>query len=185
MLLRYCFSVLEQYGQQWQEDHKEIKNVNINKNDKNIIPPATSSKEEIFLLNSTTINHVNSSSSNNNNDNKSIVTNATSSSNNIEEEEEEEGSKENISSPLSAAAIAAATTTTTTAHQLPTAILHIGPHKTGSSSIQTLTKRFMNELKMDNYEMPWAAVRKEIQTKSGPTSHLFLQSALCPSCISL
>ena len=39
-----------------------------------------------------------------------------------------------------------------------TALIHMGPHKTGSSSLQILTETFMNELKEDGYHLPfdWA-----------------------------
>ncbi|GFH46293.1 hypothetical protein CTEN210_02767 [Chaetoceros tenuissimus] len=36
------------------------------------------------------------------------------------------------------------------------AIVHMGPHKTGTSSIQDASKKFQNELLKDGYEMPWA-----------------------------
>lgn len=51
-----------------------------------------------------------------------------------------------------------ADTTRTTAPPSPLAILHIGPHKTGSTTIQSLMKRFVKELAMDRYEMPWVAI---------------------------
>ena len=35
------------------------------------------------------------------------------------------------------------------------AIVHMGPHKTGTSSIQDASKKFQNELLKDGYEMPW------------------------------
>jgi hypothetical protein len=40
----------------------------------------------------------------------------------------------------------------------PLAILHIGPHKTGSTTLQTFTKKFVKELSQDGYEMPWVEI---------------------------
>ena len=41
-----------------------------------------------------------------------------------------------------------------------TALIHMGPHKTGSSSLQLLTDTFMNELKEDGYHLPFDWARK-------------------------
>ena len=38
------------------------------------------------------------------------------------------------------------------------AVIHMGPYKTGSTSIQVESRSLMKELKMDGYEMPWQAV---------------------------
>lgn len=35
------------------------------------------------------------------------------------------------------------------------AVIHIGPYKTGSTSIQSFSKEHIKELKADGYEMPW------------------------------
>jgi len=44
---------------------------------------------------------------------------------------------------------------TTTSLSRPIAILHIGPHKTGSTTIQSYTRKFVKELASDGYEIPW------------------------------
>jgi len=38
------------------------------------------------------------------------------------------------------------------------AVVHVGPHKTGTSTIQDLSLRFKDSLEMDNYEMPWTGL---------------------------
>jgi hypothetical protein len=50
---------------------------------------------------------------------------------------------------------------TTTIHRNITAVIHMGVHKTGSSTIQTDSKQLINELKQDGYEMPWVVKREE------------------------
>jgi hypothetical protein len=40
----------------------------------------------------------------------------------------------------------------------PNAVLHVGPHKTGTTTIQAFTKRLVKELAMDGYEMPWVEI---------------------------
>lgn len=44
-----------------------------------------------------------------------------------------------------------------------TAIVHIGPHKTGTTSIQAYTAILHDELGKDNYEMPWALLAHDLQ----------------------
>ena len=38
------------------------------------------------------------------------------------------------------------------------AVVHVGPHKTGTTTIQTYSKLIANELLQDNYEMPWMRI---------------------------
>merc|ERR1712194_628556 len=47
----------------------------------------------------------------------------------------------------------------TTKKQL-NAVIHVGPHKTGSTSIQTASSLYIDLLKEDNYEMPWSYMNK-------------------------
>ena len=44
-------------------------------------------------------------------------------------------------------------------HNKTTAVIHMGPHKTGTTSLQELTRTFMKELKEDGYYLPfdWAS----------------------------
>ena len=43
-----------------------------------------------------------------------------------------------------------------------TAVIHMGPHKTGTTSVQSLTGQFINVLKEDGYHLPydWASVTR-------------------------
>ena len=38
------------------------------------------------------------------------------------------------------------------------AVVHVGPHKTGTTTIQALSEKFMKSLAMDNYHMPWVNI---------------------------
>jgi hypothetical protein len=49
----------------------------------------------------------------------------------------------------------------TTIHHNITAVIHMGVHKTGSSTIQTDSSKLIDELKQDGYEMPWVVKREE------------------------
>ena len=46
------------------------------------------------------------------------------------------------------------------------AIIHMGPHKTGSTSIQHASKKYIEQLRQDQYEMPWAVNREKFREKS-------------------
>ncbi|GFH61090.1 hypothetical protein CTEN210_17566 [Chaetoceros tenuissimus] len=51
------------------------------------------------------------------------------------------------------------------------AVVHMGPHKTGTSSIQDASKKFQNELRKDGYEMPWAiAIEDPIVSNRKPNA---------------
>ena len=50
------------------------------------------------------------------------------------------------------------------------AVVHVGPHKTGTTTIQALAKKFMTSLAMDNYHIPWGvniANGKRFETPTG------------------
>jgi len=53
------------------------------------------------------------------------------------------------------------------------AVLHFGPHKTGTTSIQALSRAYKTQLDMDNYGMPWARVKgiNKIERKDRPTDN--------------
>jgi hypothetical protein len=36
----------------------------------------------------------------------------------------------------------------------PTVIIHIGPHKTETTTIQTFIRDYLDNLQLDNYELP-------------------------------
>ena len=46
------------------------------------------------------------------------------------------------------------------------AIIHMGPHKTGTSTIQLASKKYIEQLRQDQYEMPWAVNREKFRENS-------------------
>ena len=46
------------------------------------------------------------------------------------------------------------------------AVVHMGVHKTGTTTIQRTTAQYKNQLQMDGYEMPWSFLREN----GGPTN---------------
>ncbi len=50
-------------------------------------------------------------------------------------------------------------------HEAPhttNAVIHIGPYKTGTTAIQQYSRELVHELAKDNYEMPWAYLKKKL-----------------------
>jgi len=46
------------------------------------------------------------------------------------------------------------------------AIIHMGPHKTGTSTIQLASNKYIEQLRQDQYEMPWAVNREKFRENS-------------------
>lgn len=57
------------------------------------------------------------------------------------------------------------------------AVVHMGPHKTGSSFIQRVSKILVKELESDGYEMPWVDLEGELDFKTPPSTQV--QFATC------
>ena len=51
-----------------------------------------------------------------------------------------------------------------TADPIMNAVVHIGPHKTGTTAIQQYSTQLIHQLAKDNYEMPWSHLNSILQT---------------------
>ena len=67
-------------------------------------------------------------------------------------------------------------------HERSRAVIHMGVHKTGTSSIQKTTETFKEELREDGYEMPWAVNMNRWEGESSQTMHMFGNQANFASC---
>lgn len=67
-------------------------------------------------------------------------------------------------------------------HERSRAVIHMGVHKTGTTSIQKATETFKEELREDGYEMPWAVNMNRWEGESSQTMHWFANQATFASC---
>lgn len=67
------------------------------------------------------------------------------------------------------------------------AVIHMGPHKTASTTIQFFSRKFKDHLQLDGYEMPWNAMettgfRENEKIAQGPLGSLWVNQAHFASC---
>ena len=60
------------------------------------------------------------------------------------------------------------------------AVIHMGPHKTGTTTIQEQSSTYQDKLKLDGYEMPWKLVEETIGVEGNPNQKHFSSCFMFP-----